>query len=459
MSTIKIKRSQVTATPGSLAEGELAWSEVGGGNLFIGESGSTVTLICEAGSQANTVDSVNALTGVVVLDTDDIGEGISNKYYTEARVSANSDVAANTTHRGVVTGNPHAVTQTEVGLGNVDNTSDADKPVSTATQTALNLKEDDLGTPATSGFVLSSTIGDVRSWIDPSVAAPVQSVNALTGTVVLDTDDIGEGSINLYYTEGRVSANSDVATNTTHRGLTTNPHVVTKAQVGLGNADNTSDANKPVSTAQQTALDLKLDLAGDSMDSGADITFSGGGTVTGLPASTVGVADATSKAYVDDAVAAAISGLDVKDSVRASTTADITLSGTQTIDGVTLIAGNRVLVKDQSTASENGIYDVAAGVWARSSDADTSAEVSSGMYCFTEEGTLNNNAGFILNTPDPIILGTTALDFVQFSGAGATTASLGVQKVGDDFRSDIDGTSLVLTVNTLGVGTVDGGTF
>ena len=163
-----------------------------------------------------------------------------------------------------------------------------------------------------------------------------------------------------------------------------------------------------------------------------------GQKITGL-ADPVNAQDAATKAYVD----ATASGLDVKSSVRVATTASITLSGTQTIDGIVLVAGDRVLVKDQSIASENGIYDVAAGAWARSSDADNtpSNEVSSGMFTFVEEGSANADAGFVLQTADPITLDITPLSFVQFSGAGQVIAGAGMSKSG----------------NTLDVGTADTG--
>ena len=137
--------------------------------------------------------------------------------------------------------------------------------------------------------------------------------------------------------------------------------------------------------------------------------------------------DAATKAYVD----AARSGLDVKQSVRVATTANITLSGTQTIDGVAVVAGDRVLVKDQSTASQNGIYVVAAGSWSRSTDADTSAEVTAGMFTFVAEGATNADSGWILTTNDTITLGTTPLAFAQFSGAGQITAGAGMTKNGN----------------------------
>ena len=136
--------------------------------------------------------------------------------------------------------------------------------------------------------------------------------------------------------------------------------------------------------------------------------------------------DAATKIYVD----AARSGLDVKQSVRVATTANITLSGTQTIDGVSVIAGNRVLVKDQTTTTQNGIYDVAAGSWSRSTDADTDAEVTAGMFTFVAEGTLGADSGWVLTTNDTIVLGTTALAFNQFSGAGQVVAGSGMTKSG-----------------------------
>ena len=134
------------------------------------------------------------------------------------------------------------------------------------------------------------------------------------------------------------------------------------------------------------------------------------------------------KAYVD----ARVQGLDIKESVRVATTENITLSNTQTIDTVSVVAGDRVLVKDQSTGSENGIYlCVDGGSWTRATDFDNDSEVTSGLFTFVEEGNTNANIGFVLTTTGTITVGTTALTFSQFSGAGSITVSAPISKNGN----------------------------
>lgn len=159
-------------------------------------------------------------------------------------------------------------------------------------------------------------------------------------------------------------------------------------------------------------------------------------------ATPVNPTDAANKAYVD----AAVQGLDIKNSVRAATTANITLSGTQTVDGVALRVGDRVLVKNQTTASQNGIYVVQSGAWTRATDADSNQEVNSGLFVFVEEGTINGSSGWVLTTPNPITLGTTGLTFVQFSGAGQIDAGNGLVKNGN--RLDVVGTANRIVVHT-----------
>jgi hypothetical protein len=156
----------------------------------------------------------------------------------------------------------------------------------------------------------------------------------------------------------------------------------------------------------------------------------------------VNATDAANKAYVD----AARNGLDVKNSVRVATTANITLSGLQVIDGVSVLTENRVLVKNQSTAAENGIYVASSGAWSRSEDADSSTEVTPGMFTFVEEGSTNADSGWVLTNNATINLGITGLAFAQFSGAGQITAGAGLIKSGNTI--DVVGTSNRITVNT-----------
>lgn len=115
--------------------------------------------------------------------------------------------------------------------------------------------------------------------------------------------------------------------------------------------------------------------------------------------------------YVDSRLVEEISKLDNKQSVRAATTANITLSGLRTVDGVVLAAGDRILVKNQTEGKENGLYVVAAGAWSRTSDADTSAEVTPGLVVAVEQGAIQADTIWQLITDAPIVLGTTALSF------------------------------------------------
>lgn len=156
---------------------------------------------------------------------------------------------------------------------------------------------------------------------------------------------------------------------------------------------------------------------------------------------------AATKGYVD----AARAGLDVKQSVRAATTAAVNLSNQleagDTIDTtVTLVAGDRVLVKNQGTASENGIYVVqSSGAAVRATDFDGAGEVSGGAFTFVEEGTVNADSGWVVTSNGPISVGTDPITWAQFSGAGQITAGNGLTKNGNTI--DAVGTSDRITVN------------
>lgn len=166
------------------------------------------------------------------------------------------------------------------------------------------------------------------------------------------------------------------------------------------------------------------------------------------------------KAYVDSVA----QGLDIKGSVKIASTADVPGTYTNTggdgsgqftamadtaIDGVTLVQGDRILLKDQTgSGAENGIWVIttlgtgANGVWDRASDFNEDDEVTSGAFCFVEQGTANADTGWVLTTEDPITIGGasgTVLVWAQFSGAGSYTAGNGL---------DLGGTEFTLTVPT-----------
>ena len=156
--------------------------------------------------------------------------------------------------------------------------------------------------------------------------------------------------------------------------------------------------------------------------------------------------DGATKNYVDSVS----QGLDPKNSVRVATTTNLNLSspGT-TIDTITLSVNNRVLVKDQTTASQNGIYvwNGAASAMTRASDADSTTKLNGGAFVFVEEGTIAATTGWVLQQPTgTYVLGTTALVWSQFSGAGQITAGTGLTKSGNTL-------SLITPVTTTSGGT------
>lgn len=204
---------------------------------------------------------------------------------------------------------------------------------------------------------------------------------------------------------------------------------------------------------EEMALTDELQLAALTMT--GDIVM-GGNQVTGLGAPS-GDNDAATKIYVDNA----INGLDRKESVRLATAAALpantasgsgvgkTLTadanGALTVDGVAVSAGDRILVKDESTGADNGIYVVTdAGdgsnpyILTRTEDADEDSEVTAGMIVVSAEGTANADTGWMLTTDDPITVDTTSLTFTYFPVGSIVNAGAGLLKTANDIDIELD---------------------
>ena len=247
--------------------------------------------------------------------------------------------------------------------------------------------------PTVPAHVKAITTGDISNWntaYNDKINTAVFSTGTLTltqqdgGTIIatgLTTSIVTEGS-NLYYTDTRVQTFAD-----TRYALKVTT-ILPSGNGLLGGGD--------LSTNRTFSLDFS---------------------------------------YLDDRY---LSGYKQREAVRVATTGNITLSGSQTIDGITLTNGDRVLVKNQTAAENNGIYIYnSSGAWTRATDFDqaTPEEISQGSQIFVQEGTVNGKTGWSLASPEPYTIGTTALNFIQYSGANTYTAGTGLTLVGNQFSA------------------------
>ena len=308
----------------------------------------------------------------------------------------------NKTLTSPVINSPTGITKSDVGLSNVNNTSDANKPISTATQSALDLK------------------------------APLASPT-FTGTVTLPTGTVTSGMIlDGTIVNADINASAAIALSK----LATDP-LARANHTGTQTASTISDFDTQVITSKVT--DLTAPTSSFSMNSQK---------ITNV-ATPTSDNDAANKAYVD----AAITNVNIHESVVAATTGNVNLNNAvdnnKVLDGVTIKTGDRILVKNQNTASQNGIYIVASnGAPTRATDYDAAGEVSAGDFIFVENGTVNANTGWV-QTYHVVTVGTDPISFTQFSGAGTYTAGNGLTLTGTTFSINTGTTVDLSTAQTL----------
>ena len=278
--------------------------------------------------------------------------------------------------------------------------------------------------PNVTGTVVTS--GDSGTVTNTMLANSAITINgtstSLGGSQTLYTDDISEdGSpTNLWFTDERAQ---DAVGN------------------AIGNGLDYDDASGAISVDPS---EFKLSAVG-TPDAAVSLNSQ---KITNL-ATPTDATDAANKGYVD----AAVVGIDWKASVRAATTAAVTLAtgleNGDSLDGVTLATGNRVLVKNQADATENGIYVVkASGAPDRSTDADTSSEITASFAVFVEEGTVNADSGWTLTNNGTITVGSSELVFTQFTGLGQVTAGAGLTKTGNTLNIGA-GTGITVNADTI----------
>lgn len=400
-----------------IGDGSTAWSSLDYGSVlpdnFIAGSGISLT----QGSNGSTLTISLSDPTIQVADITDFAEGVDDRVNALLQAGNNIGLTYNDS------ANTLTIAVTGLATSGHTHTSSDITDFNSAVSGLLPVKNITAG----SGISVSSTTGNYTvSLSDPTIQlADITDLTTDARTFLLTPSSANLASLVSNETGSGALV---FANNPTMSGVTINGNLTVSGSGLLASNINDFDTKVRLSRLDQMAAPT------------ADVSLNSQ-KITNLATPTSDT-DAATKAYVD----AARSGLDVKQSVRVATVSNITLSGAQTIDGVSAIAGDRVLVKNQTTGSQNGIYVVAAGSWSRATDADTDTEVTAGMFTFVTEGTVNADTGWVLTTNDTITVGTTSLAFAQFSGAGQITAGDGLTKTGSTI--DVVGTSGRIVVNS-----------
>ena len=462
---IQHKRTTTANLPSTLEQGELAFlydtgstdTDAGGngGRLYIGHPTTNSNTPLKIGGSYytglmdHTHGTVTASTALLVDANKKLNELLVDN------ITIDGNAITSTNSNGNITITPAGTGKSVIGNLYVgDDSTSLQEYIQDQTGGAITAGEgidvaydDNAGTTTITGEDATVTNKGIASFATADFAVSSGAVTIKTGGV---TNGQLAGSI----------ANAKLAND----GIT------------IGDSDTSLGGTITALTGLTQAVIDNLTIDGNSVTStntnGAiNLTPNGTGTVV-VPSDYTGRAGFSSqslapKAYVDSVA----NGLDVKASVKVATTANLTATynngaGTLTansngaiaVDGVTLSVNDRVLVKDQSTAAQNGFYKVtttgsgsAAFVLTRTPDADAASELTSGAFTFTEEGTANADNGYVLSTNGAITLGTTAINFEQFSGAGQISAGAALTKTGNTLDVAVDDSSIQVSGDAIQV--------
>ena len=493
---IQNKRTLTGNVPSSLEQGELAYiydtsttdTDAGGngGRLFIGHPTTNSDTPLKIGGayytalMDHTHGTVTASTALLVDSNKKLNELLIDNIYIDGNAITSSNTNGNIT-----------ITPNGNGAVVIDGIS---HPAADGTAGHF-LKTNGSGVLGFSAVATSTLTGTITNdQLAGSIANGKLSNSAVTVTA---GDGLsGGGSVALGATvslavgvhDSSIETNSDVLrvkaggiTNAMLDGSIANGKLANDG-ITIGDTDTSLGGTITALSGLTTASIDNITLDGNSItttNSNGDLNLTPNGTGTivvpsdytsrsGYTAQSL-----TPKSYVDSVA----NGLDVKASVRVATTANLVATyhngnGTLTanangaiaIDGVTLTTNNRVLVKDQTTAAQNGFYKVtttgggsAAYVLTRTPDADAASELNPGAFTFVEEGSANQDNGFVMSTNGAITLGSTVITFEQFSGAGQLSAGAALVKNGNTIDVQTDGTSIEISgdairVKALGIG-------